>query len=342
MAKLSDIANELGVSIKTVSMTLRDVKCASPETSAKIHELSSKIGYIPNQTARNMRAKATQFIGLLADMVATTPHSVELVRGAQAEAIAQKRHLLIGSVDDDPDIESDFLSMFASHQSAGVIYATMYHRCLEREPKDRPKNMIMVNCGLTDRSGFSILPDDHGGGYQQAAHLLSLGHRQIGVISLSVHAPASAYRLSGIRKALDEHGVVLEDKFLRQGIEGELREETYTAFEVALDMLRLPDRPTAIICGNDRIAMLVYCASAQLGLQIPRDLSLVGFDDFQTVSEGLRPELTTIALPYYEMGRRAVRSVLSGSGDQNSEEKIACKLIKRGSCSPLLGSSFDT
>ncbi|MBX2878318.1 MAG: LacI family DNA-binding transcriptional regulator [Granulosicoccus sp.] len=334
MAKLSDIANEVGVSNKTVSMTLRGIKCTSEETSKRIFEVTARIGYVPNQAARDMRLQESHFIGLLADMVATTPHTVELIRGAQAEAIENKRNLLVGTLDNDPDAPKEFMRMFQSHRAAGVIYATLYRRRLEQKLGNSALKVVMANCAATDHSAISVLPDDYGGGYLQGEKVLAMGHERIGVISLSNTAPATAHRMKGIRTALEDKGSTLNEALVREGIEGTPPSEQYVAYEVALDMLSQDNRPTAIICGNDRIAMLVYSAAARLKLMIPEDLSVVGFDNFTTISEGLRPALTTIELPYFEMGRRAVRAVLNKDATNADEETVPCTMIERDSCAP--------
>ena len=224
--------------------------------------------------------------------------------------------------------------MFKAHRVSGVVYATLFRQRLSHKFEVPTENLVLANCGFADGSGRSILPDDEGGGKLQAAHLVKLGHRRIGVISLAKTANANTLRIKGIRSVLAEHEIQLEDRFLQEGIEGPAETENYIAFEVAKKMLTTPDRPTAIICGNDRIALLTFCAAAELGLRVPSDLSLVGFDDFKTVSEGLRPELTTVKLPYYEMGRLAVQAVIKGATDQVLEQVVPCELVDRGSCGP--------
>lgn len=207
MAKLSDIANEVGVSNKTVSLVLRGQKCASADTIRQIFDTAEQVGYVPNEAARMMRLNETPFIGLLADMVATTPYTVELVRGAQAEALAQGRHLLIGSLDDDPDAAKDFARMFRSHRAKGVILATMYRREFPRTVLKDTVNVIMANCALANRPSQSVLPDDEGGGYLQADHVFGLGHRRVGVISLSKDVTATGLRHAGIERAMVQHRI---------------------------------------------------------------------------------------------------------------------------------------
>ncbi len=334
MAKLSDIANEVGVSNKTVSLVLRGQKCASAETTRQIFAVAEQVGYVPNQAARMMRLQKTPFIGLLADMVATTPYTVELIRGAQAEALAYDRHLLIGSLDGDPGAAEDFWQMFRSHRAKGVIYATMYRRKMSGSVLDKAAHVVMANCSTGSGTDDAVLPDDVGGGYLQADHLLRLGHRRVGVITLSADVAASRLRNEGILQAFADHHADLAGVQWAFGIDGHPHDETYTAFEHAMRMLSGPGRPTAIICGNDRIAMLVYCAAASLGLRIPGDVSVIGFDDFRTVSQGLRPELTTIDLPYFEMGRKAVNMILEGRNDGCGATIVPCRLIERQSCGP--------
>lgn len=334
MAKLSDIAHEVGVSTKTVSLTLRGQKCASAEVTRKIIEVSDRLGYVPSQAARDMQSQQSNFIGFLANFVATTPHSVEIVRGAQEEATARGRHLMVGTTEDRPEAERRFLTMAKAHRVGGIIYATLYRRRLERQLEVPVDNLVMVNCGLADGSGYSIMPDDEGGGRMQACVLIGLGHKRIAVIALSFRANATAHRMRGIETIMSLNNMRLDPEFRKSGITGPPETETYIAYEVAKDMLSRKDRPTAIIAGNDRIAMLTFCAAADVGLRVPEDLSIIGFDDFQTLTEGMRPKLTSVRLPYYEMGQKAVSSILDGLPTERSEISLPCKLIDRQSCAP--------
>lgn len=334
MAKLSDIAHEVGVSTKTVSMTLRGLKCASLDVTRRIIEVSDRLGYVPSQAARDMQSQQSNFIGFLANFVATTPHSVEIVRGAQAEATARGRHLMLGTTEDSLDAERRFLTMARAHRVRGIVYATLYRRRLKRQLEVPVENLVLVNCGFSDKSGHSIMPDDEGGGRMQANVLIEMGHTRIAVISLSMSANATAHRLRGIGAMMAVNNLELDPELLTTGVMGPPETETYIAYEVAKELLSRPNRPTAVIAGNDRIAMLTFCAAADLGLRVPDDLSIIGFDDFQTLTEGMRPQLTSVRLPYYEMGKRAVNDILEGFSTESSEVSLVCELVDRQSCAP--------
>ncbi|WP_316862103.1 LacI family DNA-binding transcriptional regulator [uncultured Cohaesibacter sp.] len=331
MATLADIAQEVGVSNKTVSLTLRGKKCSSDETAKRIFEAAEKYGYLKKYAARTFNGRQVSCIGFLADKVATSPYSVELVRGAQAEAIANDRVLIIGSLENyENGNQQDLWRMFRTYNTAGVIYASRYRKIVEQSDANDIERVVYMNCTPAGDKNGVILPDDEEGGFLQASHLLDHGHKRIAVISLPNEDPATALRLKGISKALAERNVQLDPEMCRLGVSGYLPVgETYIAFETAVELLKRPVRPTAIICGNDRIAMMVYNAAVHLGLRIPQDLSVIGFDDFVTVSENVRPKLTTVRLPYFEMGRSAVSAIINGVPAGERVNLIACELIER-------------
>ncbi|PLW77988.1 LacI family DNA-binding transcriptional regulator [Cohaesibacter celericrescens] len=335
MPTLLDIANEVGVSSKTVSLTLRGKKCASEETTLQILKVAERTGYVPRRSAQMSLGKGTPLIGFFADRETMFPHSFDLLRGAQAAASELGCLLLIGSLDDAEKNRSDIWQMFRDSHTAGVVYASLFHQEVDRISSD-VKNVVYANCfaqGCTDRA---ILPDDEAGGYEQAAYLVKLGHTRIGVISLPERAPATNLRLTGANRALSAHGMALDPDLCCAGVEGYLPEgETYVAYESAKTLLDRPDRPTAIICGNDRIALMVMSAAAHMGLRVPEDLSVIGFDDFQAISEVVRPRLTTVGLPYFEMGKRAIIAVMSHASTPELFNPEPCLLIERDSCAPL-------
>ncbi len=338
MVTLRQVAERAGVSIKTVSRIVNGDPAVNVKTRDSVQVHLQNLNYIPNQAARQMRGAISTVYGLMTDAVATTPYSVDIVRGAQAALIEKHQTLLIASTDGDAAREAELWQTFRSHRVAGVIYAAMFHKAHEVGNPAYDQSIILANCFAPNNDRPSILPDDEQGGYTQAKHVLKLGHRRIGVITLSPDIVATKLRRQGMQRAFNEAGVSYNLANERRGVVGLLDNQTLVIFEVATEMFKSHNRPTAIICGNDQIAMQVYSAAASMGLIIPHDLSVIGFDDLKLISETLRPQLTTVALPYYDIGHRAVElSISAREQDENFAPRILipCPLIERKSCRKL-------
>jgi LacI family transcriptional regulator len=308
------------------------------KTRAEVQLLLKSVNYVPNQAARLMRGGTSSVYGLMTDSVATTPYSVDIVRGAQAALIEKHQTLLIVSTDGDASREAELWETFRSHRVAGVIYAAMFHKAHDVGAPNFNQSIILANCFAPAGDRPSIIPDDEGGGFTQAEHLIKLGHRNIGVITLSPEIEATKLRRLGMKRAFAEAGVHYDDASELCGVEGPLGNQTLVVFEVATALLKRKNKPTAIICGNDQIAMQVYSAAASMGLHIPQDLSVIGFDDLKLISETLRPQLTTVALPYFEIGHKAVElSISAKEQDENFAPRILipCPLVIRNSCRAL-------
>ncbi len=338
LVTLREVAKRSGVSIKTVSRIVNNDVGVNAKTRANVQSLLKSVNYVPNQAARLMRGGTSSVYGLMTDSVATTPYSVDIVRGAQAALIEKHQTLLIASTDGDPIREAELWETFRSHRVAGVIYAAMFHKAHDVGRPHFAHSIVLANCFAPLGDKPSILPDDEKGGYTQAQYLLALGHRRIGVVTLSPEIEATKLRRRGMQQAFLDAGVGFDHSFEKRGVVGPLGAETMVAFEAARDVLSMKNRPTAIICGNDQIAMQVYSAAASLQLVIPDDLSIIGFDDLKLISETLRPTLTTVALPYFEIGQKAVElSISAREHDQTWAPRllIACPLVERNSCRAL-------
>jgi LacI family transcriptional regulator len=209
---------------------------------------------------------------------------------------------------------------------------------------------ILVNCFTPDESLPSVVPDEEQGGRLATELLIAKGHRRIGFINgvpVSHEAlellgaagarrpgagqsPATTARLAGHRAALAAHGIASSDDLV---VEAEPEQEG--GYEGAKRLLALEPRPTAIFAYNDRVAMGVYAAAAEAGLVIPDDLAVIGFDNQEVIAAHLRPPLSTIALPHYEMGWWGVNNLLSGRGpgvdDGSRQHRIACPYVERSS-----------
>lgn len=337
MATIRTVASRAGVSIKTVSRALNEPKTVAPETRERVLAAARELDFVPDARAREMRSGRSALIGFLSDVVATAPFAGEMIRGVQAELRAAGRTLLIANSEGDPGLEAEYWRTFAAQRAAGTIYATMYHRAVSPEPDGFRGPIVLANCFDPDRRLAAVLPDERGGGRAQAKLLLEAGHRRIAVIGLNPLVRAAGLRLAGFRDAAQEHGVAIAEESVVPGIAGPLADERLVAYEAAAALLDRADRPTAIACGNDRIALQVFAAAAARGLRIPDDLSVVGFDDNRVISEALHPPLTTVALPHFEIGRRAMCLLgerLPGGPASPEPELVACPSVVRRSCGP--------
>jgi LacI family transcriptional regulator len=316
---LRQVAERAGVSIKTVSRIVNGDPAVNAKTRDSVQVHLQSLNYIPNQAARLMRGGQSSVYGLMTDAVATTPYSVDIVRGAQAALKEQNQTLLIANSNGDPTQELEFWRMFRAQRVSGVIYASVFHRAHDIGHPAYNDSIVLANCyaGAADRP--SLIPDDEAGGYTQAEYLLKRGHRRIGLLTLIPQIDATRLRGFGIRHAFKDAGVAFDENLDQQGMVGQVHSET-------------------IICGNDAVALQVYSAAAHLDLHVPQDLSIMGFDDLKVISENLRPSLTSVALPYFEIGRRAVELMReSKNQDEGWSPKILvpCPLVERESCRTL-------
>ena len=337
MVSIKDVARVAGVSDKTVSRVVNGEASVHPDTQQKVERAIAELNYVPDLNARLVRTNRSHSIGVMTDLVSTTPYSGDIVRGVQDWAKAAGRTVLITNTGGDPDEERRAWRTFQEHRIDGVIYATMAHRDVPIRQEALPLPVVLVNCSSdADAEVPAIVPNDYAGSVALAEMLLSLGHRQIGYVRLNPVLKAAHLRLKAFRDVMKRRGMAVDEALILNGMYGPVGQDTNVSYESTLALLAQTERPTAIIAGNDEIALQVYCAVLASGLRVPEDISVVGFDDFQTVSRGLRPQLTTAALPYYTLGfegARLLEAVLSGKAVSGKRE-IDCPLVFRQSAGP--------
>ncbi|MEZ2391154.1 LacI family DNA-binding transcriptional regulator [bacterium RCC_150] len=330
-ATMNDVAAAAGVSQATVSLVLNDAAGTrfSEETRRRVQDVAHQLGYRTNAHAKVLRDGVAGMIGFLGDFVATAPFAGKIIEGAQARAWEAGLLLLTVSTGGDKALEIASLETMLSYKMAGVVYASMYHRVLDVPDVLAEVPAVVLNA--RDRSGRfpSIAPQEELGGYTATRRLLDAGHRRIAMINIGAvdgELPAAVGRFDGYRKALSEAGLD-DDPALH--LIGKGNESG--GFDNALALMTGHAPPTAIFCANDRTAWGAYQALAQLGLSIPYDVSVVGFDNQETLAPHLRPGLTTLELPFVEMGRRAVELLLSGAERNGTTEFFECPLVERHS-----------
>lgn len=339
---MHDVAAAAGVSQATVSLVLNDASGTrfSEETRQRVQDAAKQLGYRTNAHAKVLRDGVAGMIGFIGDFVATAPFAGKIIEGAQARAWEAGLLLLTVNTGGDKELERSSLETMLSYKVAGVVYAGMFHRALDVPAALGEVPAVVLNS--RDRSGRlpGIVPDEELGGYTATRRLLDAGHRRIAMINIGTpddgELPAAAGRRAGYLRALEESGTAPDPHLLRNG-EGEVP----GGYAATLDLMAAKDPPTAIFCANDRTAWGAYQALETLGLSVPDDVSVVGFDNQETLAPHLRPGLTTLELPFVDMGRRAVELLLAGSGPEHGTkpddgagsrtELFECPLVERQS-----------
>jgi LacI family transcriptional regulator len=205
----------------------------------------------------------------------------------------------------NPDLEDAVLkSVQRDPAIIGVIYATIFTRKVRIPEQLRNIPTVLLNCYADPRQRFAIVPGEVAGGFAATAHLTALGHRRIGFINGEPWMDAAIDRLKGYKQALATADIAFDGALVRDGDWLPLR-----GYQAALDLLAMPNPPTAILCGNDLMAIGALEAASERGLRVPEDVSIMGYDD-QELARYTHPPLTTIVLPNYEMGSKAAEALI--------------------------------
>lgn len=305
---LTDVARRAGVSVTTASYILngRSMQMRiSAETARRVETAMDDLDYRPNWSARTLRRSSTQTIGVISDFVASGAFSSPLLTGASAAARECDHLLVIGETMGDRAAEKLLIEDMVDRQVDGIIYATLVASRVQVPEKLRGIRTALLNCVDPDLDLPAVLPDDEAGGRMAVEHLISA------VVDGPVHvvgedptpeSTAGSERLHGITSALVEAGRTLDGVVSCPWA-------VPAAYNAVSAWLRMGARPGALICLNDRVAMGVYQALAEYGLAVPDDVSVISFDG-SDLAGWLRPRLTSLALPFREMGTRAVEILM--------------------------------
>ncbi|VXB41168.1 Transcriptional regulator, LacI family [Arthrobacter sp. 9AX] len=331
---IRDVAKAAGVSVTTVSHALSETHSSrvNARTVEHIKAVAGDLGYAPNRLASGLRNQRSQILGLVSDEITTTPFAGSMIQGAQDAASEHGHLLMVVNSGLDNELERQEIRALQQHQVDGVIYARMFNQQVT-VPGELQGMPTVVLDATSDNPGLSsVVPDEFGAGESAAELLVSAGHRRIAMINNEDDIPASHGRLEGFRAGLARHGLQLPPEGVVTG-----HPSTAGGRQAALGLLATPERPTALFCFNDQMAMGAYQAAGHLGLKIPADVSVVGVDNLELIADALWPGLSTMALPHYEMGRWAVLKLLNeleNPGASPANEKVPCPLVERGSVAP--------
>ncbi|MEW2547457.1 LacI family DNA-binding transcriptional regulator [Streptomyces sp. NPDC047002] len=342
MLTLRDIAGHVGVSISTVSLVLndRDEGRVNADTAARIRRTASELGYVPNQLARSLKKGQTHTIGLVSDRVATVPFSGHMLAGAQQAAWDEGYLLLLIDTAGNDELQRPAVRSLLQRNIEALVFATTYHRLVDLPEVPRSVPVVVLDGRPSDpasRADF-VVPDEAAGARAGVARLVAAGHRRIGFCTVPSYPVAARLRRQGYEEALRAAGLTLDPTLVVEAEDADTR----AADAPAGRLLDRPDRPTAVFCFGDQIAMGFYQAARARGLDVPRDLSVVGFDNQEYVADALSPGLTTVQLPHGAMGawaaHRALRRITGAAADEPPEGHLMpCPLVERDSVAPPRG-----
>ncbi len=328
-ATLLQVAQRAGVSRSTASFVLAgrhlDMRI-SEDARQRVLRAAQELDYRPNLMARSLRTKVTKTIALVSDTLASDPYAGRAIHGSLAAAVAHGHLLFIGETEGDPVIEEKLISDFLDRQVDAFVYASMFTRYVRIPKQLKGRSVVLLNC-LTRgaRPGqHQIIPDELAAGWSAATTLLEAGHHDgIHLVgSAGQHVLAGRERLAGIREGLAASGAKLSGT-----IECDWWPDS--AYEAVKRALADGLTPKALICLNDRVALGAYQALREAGRTIPGDVSVLSFDD-SDLAAWLRPQLTSISLPHYQLGWQAVEKLL-GPPSEPAVHRLPMQVRRRDS-----------
>ena len=326
---LAAIAAEAGVSLPTVSKVVNGRPDVAPSTRARVEQLLVQHQYPRNgqRTARRSGLIDLVFAGL------DSPWAVEILRGVEEWGAEHSTAIAVSSVRHGDARPASWTSAIASHHSDGVILVTTTLTAAQvGQLRGAGIPLVVIDPANTPPADIpSVGATNWAGGLAATEHLLSLGHRRIGMITGYPDMLCSLARLDGYRSSLERAGLTVDPALIKYG-----DFEHEGGFARAVELLDLPGRPTAIFAGSDQMAFGVYEATRQRGLRIPDDLSVVGFDELP-VSRWASPPMTTVRQPLVEMGAAAAQMIgelIDGLPLRSNRMELSTELIVRESTAP--------
>lgn len=346
MATIKEIAKLANVSTATVSYVLNDPAKISEETRERVLRIINQVNYKPNSIAKSLKIKKTDTIGIITEDI-TVFNTPEIIDGIDEYAEKSNYHIILENVrlykrignnykdtSKFAGIISEITSVLLSKQVEGIIYVGAHCRDVSGLIDKLAIPVVYAYCYTGKETDISVNYDDEFAAYELTKYLLRMNHRKIGVITGLMGSMQCQDRLKGYQRALYEHNILFNPEYMKIG--NWEREAGYVAGK---ELLLLSNRPTAIFALNDLMAGGVIDAAGELGLNIPKDLSLVGFDN-RECSYSYTPKLTTMALPLNEIGKKSAEVLINkitnnAAKNYPKDLKLRCELIERQSVTCL-------
>jgi LacI family transcriptional regulator len=329
---VADVARRARVSRATVSRVLNRYPHVRPEVRARVQRVMDALGYRPDAVARSLARRETRTLGLVVADI-TNPFYAETARAILETARDAGYTVVLCNTDNRPALQEETVEILRQRRVDGIIFGSVFLTDPVAEglvASGYP--CLMYNRRLRARRGNFIVLDNVRASRDVTRHLTALGHRRIGFVGGLPNISTAADRLRGYRTALREVGLSVEPGLVQPGAF-----QADGARRAARELLRLDAPPSAVVAGNDLMALGILQAAGDLGLRVPQDLAVVGFDDIE-IAGHREIQLTTMAQQKAEMGRLAARGILEIIRDprhfarQPLQQVLSPTLIVRRTC----------
>ncbi|MDO4277008.1 MAG: LacI family DNA-binding transcriptional regulator [Eubacteriales bacterium] len=336
-ATLKDIAEQLGVSINTVSRALRDMPDIGQETKDLVRETAARLGYRKNLAASRLRTNRSLILGMVVTDI-SNPVFSGMIKGVEKTCIQTSYTLMLGNSNEDSNEEAAIISNMLDHGVDGIfLVPSMRNADVLTQLEEARVPYVILQRKFTGKAANYVQSSDIKGGYLAAEHLYQLGHRSFLYVSAPMHISSARERFEGFVSYLKEKGLT-ESAVQIQECDG-TRSGSYKVMKKWLkqhsDLKQL--NATAILCFSDYVACGVYSAFAKYNLKIPQDISVVGYDNNE-YSDMMLPPLTTIDIRPFKVGERASKLLLEQIDNAKTDIKpepqeiiISPKLVVRES-----------
>ncbi len=330
---IKDIAKEAGVSVTTVSRVLNNKPDVSDETKKNIKQIIDKLNYNPNSMARGLVLQKTFTIGLIIPDI-SNPFFPEIARGVEDAARKLGYSVLFYNTDNHHEEEKKAIDVLRGKQVDGLIVSlSIDNRNKLQELSNNEVHVVQIDRKVSGTNYSSIIIDNTLSAYKATSNLIELGHRRIAHLAGDLKTQTAQERLAGYKKALMDRNIEIDEDLILYG--------NYTK-DPAHDEIRLllkrEKRPTAIFAANDLMAVSIYKAIYECGLEIPADISVIGHDNIE-LSSLVTPTLTTMAQPKYKMGQLAAIFLIKdieGKEYNHKDIVLDTELIERESSAGLV------
>jgi LacI family transcriptional regulator len=319
MPTIHDVAKRAGVAPMTVSRVINRSGYFSQETRERVEQAISELGYEPNALARSLRSKRSNTLALVLTDI-TNPFFTTLARGVEDTARKAGYTVIFCNTDESPQKESEYVRLLMQKQVDGFLLVPAGSdpdsvRLIQQ--RDTP--VVVIDRRVPGVVVDTVRGDSEEGAYQLTRLLLSLGHCRVGILSGPAGISTADDRVAGFRRAMEEAGLGVAEEAVLRGVYN-----PDSGYRLTLQAMALPNRPTALLAANNFITIGAMKALQELGLDVPGDLALVGFDDLPPAMVTF-PFFTVAAQPAYEMGQLATDLLvarLEGRGPARPQEII--------------------